>query len=79
MGLEAGRSLPNPERLTPREREVAILVAQGLTNQEIADELDISFATARSHLHHILTKLDLRSRTQLAAWVGSSGLATPGL
>ncbi|MGK5685127.1 ATP-binding protein [Actinoplanes sp. URMC 104] len=57
--------------LTRREREVAELVAGGLTNQQIADRLVISRRTANTHLEHILTKLDFSARTQIAAWVAA--------
>jgi non-specific serine/threonine protein kinase len=54
--------------LTRREREVAALVAEGLTNQQIADRLVIGRRTANTHVEHILTKLDFTSRAQIAAW-----------
>lgn len=55
--------------LTPREMEIARLVAEGLTSREIADAMHISSRTADNHVQHILDKLDLRSRSQIAAWV----------
>ena len=55
--------------LTPREREVAELVAQGLTNREIAARLHLSERTAQNHVQHILTKLGLGNRSQIAVWV----------
>lgn len=55
--------------LTPRERQVAQLVAKGLTNQAIADTLVISVRTAQGHVENILTKLGFTSRTQIAVWV----------
>ena len=55
--------------LTPREREVALLVGRGLTNRRIAEELSISANTANNHVARILKKLGLSSRTQIAAWV----------
>jgi DNA-binding CsgD family transcriptional regulator len=58
-------------RLTPREREVADLVAQGLTNREIAKQLFLSERTAQNHVQHILTKLDLSNRSQIAVWATS--------
>ncbi|TJZ57260.1 LuxR family transcriptional regulator [Streptomyces piniterrae] len=54
--------------LTRRERQVAGLVAQGMTNKEIAAELTISRRTAEGHVEHILTKLGFTSRAQIAAW-----------
>ncbi|WFR72499.1 response regulator transcription factor [Prescottella defluvii] len=66
-----------PERsatdLTPREQEVADLVAQGLTNKAIADQLVISQRTVQGHVEHVLAKLGFNSRTQIAAWVIEHG------
>lgn len=55
--------------LTRRERQVAELVAKGLSNKEIATSLGIAQRTAESHVQHILTKLGVTSRTRLATWV----------
>jgi DNA-binding CsgD family transcriptional regulator len=63
-----------PDQLTPREREVAALLARGLTNRQIADQLVISTATAERHVLNILNKLGYRSRAQVAAWAVESGL-----
>jgi predicted ATPase/pimeloyl-ACP methyl ester carboxylesterase/DNA-binding CsgD family transcriptional regulator len=60
--------------LTPREREVAVLLARGLTNRQIGDELVISAATAERHVVNIFNKLGFHSRSQLAAWVVERGL-----
>jgi DNA-binding NarL/FixJ family response regulator len=54
--------------LTERERDVAVLLAQGKSNREIAAALVISESTAEVHVKHILSKLDLKSRAQVAAW-----------
>jgi predicted ATPase/DNA-binding CsgD family transcriptional regulator len=54
--------------LTPRESEIASLVAEGLTNKQIAARLVISARTAEGHVEHILVKLGLRSRSRIAAW-----------
>jgi ATP/maltotriose-dependent transcriptional regulator MalT len=56
-------------RLTPRETEVAELVARGLSNREIAQTLTIAERTATSHLEHVLNKLGFHSRSQIATWV----------
>ena len=60
--------------LTRRETEVAVLAARGLTNREIAAKLFLSVRTVEVHVDHILTKLDFRTRTQLAAWAYEAGL-----
>lgn len=71
-----------PERsatdLTPREQEVADLVAQGLTNKAIADRLVISQRTVQGHVEHTLAKLGFNSRTQIAAWVVEQGRRAEG-
>jgi predicted ATPase/DNA-binding CsgD family transcriptional regulator len=61
--------------LTRREREIAALVATGLTNREIAGQLYLSVRTVEVHVDHILSKLGFRTRTQLAAWIHQEGLA----
>jgi DNA-binding NarL/FixJ family response regulator len=63
--------------LTERELEVLTMVARGLSNAEIADELTISPATAKTHVAHLLTKLDARDRIQLVIIAYQSGLAAP--
>ncbi|BEK91621.1 response regulator transcription factor [Nocardia seriolae] len=64
--------------LTDREREVMALVAEGLTNAEIAERLYMSPATARTHVSRILVKLGARDRTQLVVMAYESGLVRPG-
>jgi DNA-binding NarL/FixJ family response regulator len=61
--------------LTEREREVAVLVAQGLRNREIAARLVVSEGTVKRHVENILAKLGLRSRAQVADWIVQEGLA----
>jgi len=70
--IEHGSAGPIP--LTRREQEVAGLVARGLTNRQIATELVFTEATAAKHIEHILDKLGLTSRTQIAAWAGERRL-----
>jgi DNA-binding NarL/FixJ family response regulator len=60
--------------LTVREREVARLVAQGLSNRQIAAALVVAEGTVANRVHHILGKLDLASRAQVAAWAAEQGL-----
>jgi two-component system, LytTR family, response regulator LytT len=62
-----------PTRLTPREREITALVAQGMSNKEIAIRLVIAQRTAESHVENILNKLGFGSRSQVAAWYVAHG------
>jgi DNA-binding NarL/FixJ family response regulator len=75
-GAEARRaaSLQLLERLTDREREVAVAVAQGKSNAEIAGELSMSVATVKAHVSHLLTKLELNNRVQIALLAHDAGL-----
>jgi DNA-binding NarL/FixJ family response regulator len=66
------------DALTDREREVLTLVADGLTNDEIARHLYISPGTAKTHVRHLLAKLDARDRVQLAIIAHRTGLIAPG-
>jgi non-specific serine/threonine protein kinase len=68
-----------PHYLTPREEEVANLVAKGLTNRQIAARLIISEATVETHLARIFKKLGLQSRTQLSVWMNERGLSPSNL
>jgi non-specific serine/threonine protein kinase len=63
--------------LTAREREVATLVARGLSNRAIAEELVVTIRTVEAHVTHILRKLGFDSRAQIAAWAVDRGLANP--
>jgi DNA-binding NarL/FixJ family response regulator len=69
---------PAVAELTPREHEVFDLLARGLSNPEICKQLVISEATAKTHVAHILQKLDLRDRVQLVIYAYESGLVAPG-
>lgn len=64
--------------LTDREREVLVLMARGLDNSQIAAELFISDATVRTHIGHVLSKLNSRSRVQAVVVAYESGLVRPG-
>ncbi len=63
--------------LTGRELDVARLLARGLSNGQIADELYIARKTVSTHVSNILAKLDMRSRTEIAAWALENGIAEP--
>ncbi|HEY6407744.1 MAG TPA: LuxR C-terminal-related transcriptional regulator, partial [Ktedonobacteraceae bacterium] len=82
------REKPMPERralaerfggLTEREREVALLIAQGKTNREIADTLVVSLRTVETHVSTILSKLGVHSRSRIAVWAVEVGLVKDGL
>lgn len=62
------------DKLTDREREITALAAQGLTNDDIADRLVISVATARTHVSRAMTKVNARDRAQLVVFAYQSGL-----
>ncbi|MEV6099862.1 protein kinase [Nocardia sp. NPDC051981] len=68
----------SPQQLTKRERQVADLVAEGLTNRAIASRLVISQRTAQGHVEHILAKLGFTSRAQIAAWAAENSGGSPG-
>ncbi|TDE57161.1 response regulator transcription factor [Nonomuraea mesophila] len=74
------RPEPGPElnALTEREREVMALVAAGLSNDEIAAQLVLSPATAKTHVSRIMTKLSVRDRAQLVIIAYEAGMITPG-
>lgn len=65
--------------LTPRERQIAELVAEGSSNRQIATKLVIAQRTAEAHVEHILVKLGFTSRCQIAAWVAQRAPVDPGV
>ena len=72
----------SPERstddgLTDREREVLVAVARGLSNQEIADQLHMGYGTVKTHVSHLLAKLDCRDRAQLVVFAYEQRIAVP--
>ena len=71
----AAESLRSVTELTPREREIADLVSDGMSNKGIAAKLVISLRTAEGHVEHILTKLGFNSRAQVATWVAEQRTA----
>jgi DNA-binding NarL/FixJ family response regulator len=73
--LGIGDEPDGPAALTPREREVAALLAEGLTNAQLAERLYISPRTAAVHVSNLLAKLGMASRTEVAAWAVRTGLA----
>ncbi|MDZ4291433.1 MAG: LuxR C-terminal-related transcriptional regulator, partial [Hydrogenophaga sp.] len=65
----------SPDLLSPREREILLLIARGDSNKLIARALDIAETTVKIHVQHILRKLGLSSRVQAAVYATSRGLA----
>jgi DNA-binding NarL/FixJ family response regulator len=82
IGEFATRAQPPPPRqlmeLTNREREVTALVAEGLSNEDIAERLFLSPATAKTHVNRAMSKLGARDRAQLVVFAYQSGLVRPG-
>ncbi len=72
------RPAPALDALTEREREVMGLVAEGLTNDEIAERLYVSPMTAKTHVSRAMTKLGARDRAQMVVFAYESGLVRPG-
>ena len=66
-----------PDGLTPREAEVLALIAEGLTNAQIAEHLVVSPATVKSHINHLFAKAGIRDRAQAVRYAYSHGLARP--
>ena len=73
-----GTAPVSTDQLTPREIEVWAAVARGLSNGEIADTLFMSYATAKTHVSRLLTKLDARDRAQLVMLAYETGVVSPG-
>jgi DNA-binding NarL/FixJ family response regulator len=77
-GVPTAHTSPALETLTPRELEVLRLIASGLTNDEIAQQLYLTAGTVKTHVNHIFTKLDLRNRAEAVIFAFDQGVARPG-
>ncbi|MGD0607860.1 MAG: response regulator transcription factor [Streptosporangiaceae bacterium] len=76
-GPSSARTAEPPDELTPREAEVLVHIAAGLSNAEIAAALYVSEATVKTHINHIFAKTGLRDRAQLVGYAFRTGLADP--
>lgn len=71
---EHGKHVPAPTVLTDREIEIMDLLVEGYQDKEIADALHIALPTAKNHVSHILTKMDMHNRTEAAVAYAMGGL-----
>jgi DNA-binding NarL/FixJ family response regulator len=78
VAMPLARGPAYDDGLTEREREVLLAVSQGLSNQQIAAQLHLGYGTVKTHVSHLLAKLDFRDRAQLVMYAYESGLAVPG-
>jgi DNA-binding NarL/FixJ family response regulator len=77
QGAEEIAPTPLPKDVTEREREVLTLVGLGMSNTEIAKQLNVSLSTTKTHIGHLLMKLGARDRAQLVIAAYASGLVSP--
>jgi DNA-binding NarL/FixJ family response regulator len=75
--LKGKRNLRRVTRMTEREKEVIAMIADGMSNKQIADRLNIATFTVKSHVHNILEKLELHSRLQIASYSRDEETSNP--
>jgi len=78
QAIRTGPPLGPLVKLSNREREVLLLIAEGLSNQAIAEQLQISETTVKTHVGNVLSKLELNDRTQAAVWAWRQKIVPPG-
>jgi len=78
MQPQRNEQLSDTDSLTTREREVLLLIAEGQTNLEIADQLNVSEATVKTHVSHIFSKLGARDRAAAIVYAYDHGIVIPG-
>jgi two-component system nitrate/nitrite response regulator NarL len=75
MSLSKAAAIQSLDKLSPREKDIFLLIAKSLSNKQIARDLDIAETTVKIHIQHIFKKLDLTSRVQIAVFAATHGLS----
>ncbi|WP_353141117.1 response regulator [Limnohabitans sp.] len=75
MSLSKVAAIQSLDKLSPREKDIFLLIAKSLSNKQIARDLDIAETTVKIHIQHIFKKLDLTSRVQIAVFAATHGLS----
>jgi two-component system nitrate/nitrite response regulator NarL len=75
MSFSKAAAIQALDKLSPREKDIFLLIAKSLSNKQIARDLDIAETTVKIHVQHIFKKLDLTSRVQIAVFAATHGLS----
>lgn len=75
MSFSKAAAIQSLDKLSPREKDIFLLIAKSLSNKQIARDLDIAETTVKIHIQHIFKKLDLTSRVQIAVFAATHGLS----